>query len=530
MRYQELSTHAGTRNRISMRHRAVAPRAREGNGLAASLRVVAALGGALSLAACNTIGQGFEEVAASPDVRSGFMPTQTRQPISFEGIQQNDPQSSIGRSQHPRILAMYGGAYSDERLERMLAGIVGRLAAVSDDPGRAYRITVLNSPNVNAFALPGGYLYVTRGLLALANDSAEVAAVIAHEMAHVSANHGIQRQQREEAAEIAGRVVTEVLAGDRAGQAALARNRLNLASFSRNQELEADALGIQQIGRAGYDPYAAARFLEAMESFQRFRNAFQASNPELDFLASHPAAPQRVQLAVRHAAQFGPEGHGTTDRGRYLDGLDGMLFGDTATEGYVRGRSFFHPSLGITYDVPTGFVINNTADAVIAEGPGDVAIRFDGVELPQRTSLTDYVASGWIGGLDRGSIRPTTINGHEAVTARAQGGAYVFNVTVVRIGGRAYRFLTALPSSASGTLDQISSQVTSSFRILSAAEREALRPLRIRIVTARAGDTQASLASRMQGVDRAQDLFRLLNGLEGGGRVEPGERYKIIAE
>ncbi|WP_185983827.1 M48 family metalloprotease [Aureimonas mangrovi] len=488
-----------------------------------------ALFAALSLGACNTLGQSFEEAAGEAELRSGYLPGAARQPVTFEGIQQNDPQSSIGRTQHPRILAAYGGAYSDERLERTIAGIVGRLSSVSDDPGRAYRITILNSPNINAFALPGGYLYITRGLLALANDSAEVAAVIAHEMAHVSANHGIERQQREEAAELAGRVVNEVLSGDTAGRAALARGRLSLASFSRNQELQADALGIRQIGRAGYDATAAARFLGAMESFTSFRNAFQASNPELDFLASHPAAPQRVQLANQHAAEFASQ-TGATDRDRYLDGIDGMLFGDTAAEGYVRERSFFHPALGIGFTVPEGFIIDNTAEAVLATGPGDVAIRFDGVALPQRTSLTDYIGSGWIGGLDRSTIRTMRIGDLEAASAQAAGGSYVFDVTVVRVGGQVYRFLTALPAASSDRLEPIARQMSSSFRMLSAQEREALKPLRIRVVTARAGDTQNSIASRMVGVDRRVELFRLLNGLEGGGTVRPGERYKIIAE
>ena len=315
----------------------------------AGWRVLACLSAGLALSACTSLGASMEDMASGASNQTGFLPAQQRQPISFESAQSSDPQSSIGRSQHPRILAAYGGAYSDPKLERALAAVVGRLAAYSDDPTRAYSITVLNSPNINAFALPGGYLYVTRGLLALANDSAEVAAVLAHEMGHVSANHGIKRQEREQAAELAGRVVSEVLSSPQAGQAALAKGQLSLASFSRNQELEADALGIRHVGRAGYDPYAAARFLEAMESFSRFRNAFQATNPELDFLASHPASAQRIDFARRHAAEFGGPGTGVTDRDRYLTGIDGMLFGDTAAEGYVRERNFFHPGLGISF-------------------------------------------------------------------------------------------------------------------------------------------------------------------------------------
>ena len=486
----------------------------------------------LATGACTTVEQGLDGLTSGvggSSVQTGYAAA-PHEPISFDQVQSEDPQSVIGKSQHPKILAAYGGAYSDPKLERMLATVVGRLAAVTDDPTRAYRITILNSPNINAFALPGGYVYITRGLLALATDSAEVAAVIGHEMGHITANHGIERQEREQAAEIASRVVTDVLHSDPAGQMALARNKLSLAQFSRQQELQADALGIKHIARAGYDPYAAARFLEAMENFQKFRNAFQANNPNLDFLASHPSAPQRIQLAKTLAGQVDPSGGGATDRDHYLSGIDGMLFGDSAAEGYVREHRFYHPGLGITFEVPNDFVIDNTAEAVLATGPGDTAIRFDGVALPANRSLTDYVNSGWIGGLERDSIRERRIGSLEAVSAKARGGDYAFDVTVIRVGAQVYRFLTAVPANSATSASRIADQVSNSFRLLSPQEKADLKPLRIRIVTASAGDSPASMAGKMIGVDRKEAMFRLLNELGPSEGVVSGRRYKIVAE
>ena len=150
----------------------------------------------------------FQPVAAAIE-ESAFRPSE--QPVTVDSVSRNDRLAELARAQHPRILATYGGEYSDPKLERMVAKVVGNLTTVSGNPGQAYRITILNSPNVNAFALPGGYLYVTRGLLALANDSAELAAVIAHEMGHVTANHGLQRQQKEAEEALATKVVTDVL-------------------------------------------------------------------------------------------------------------------------------------------------------------------------------------------------------------------------------------------------------------------------------------------------------------------------------
>ena len=243
------------------------------------------------LAGCN--------VLSGSDVReSAFQPSNN--PITVDNVSRNDRLAKLAEAQHPRILATYGGEYSDARLERMVAKVVGKLTLVSDDPSQTYRITILNSPNVNAFALPGGYLYVTRGLLALANDSAELAAVIAHEMAHVTANHGLARQQKEAEEVLATRVVTDVLGGSANANAALVRGKLRMAQFSRNQELEADAFGIRMSGRAGFDPFAASRFLQSMASYSDFRTVTGAQDASLDFLASHPNAPPHPSNGKEH--------------------------------------------------------------------------------------------------------------------------------------------------------------------------------------------------------------------------------------
>ncbi len=451
-------------------------------------------------------------------------------PVTVDTVGRNDKLAELARAQHPRILATYGGEYSDPKLERMVAKVVGRLTFDADNPTtQSYRITILNSPNVNAFALPGGYLYVTRGLLALANDSAELAAVIAHEMGHVTANHGIQRQQKEAEEVLASKVVTDVLGESDVAKVALIRGKLRLAQFSRNQELEADAIGIRSIGRAGYDPYAASRFLQSMAAYSEFRNVTGAQDASLDFLASHPNAPARIELAQRNARGFGAPGTAAHDRDSFLAGIDGLLFGDSPEEGYVRGTSFQHPGLGIAFNVPAGFVIDNSQAEVTATGPGDMAVRFDGVALGRRTSLVDYVRSGWVTGLEPGTVRAVTINGNEAAVAKARADGWQFDITVIRSGDRAYRLLTAAPA-ASKSLDAVARAVSGSFRSLSPAEKAALKPLRIRVVTVKPGQTVGSLAALMVGVDRKLDLFRVLNALPPGGGVSAGDKVKIITD
>lgn len=492
------------------------------------LKHTARLGAAVGLAAMLAGCQALSSLSTSSQIReSAFRPSD--KPVTVDSVSRNDRLAELARAQHPRILATYGGEYSDPKLERMVAKVVGSLTTVSGNPGQTYRITILNSPNVNAFALPGGYLYITRGLLALANDSSELAAVVAHEMGHVTANHGLQRQQKEADEVLATKVVTDVLGENPTANVAVLRGKLRLAQFSRNQELEADAIGIRASQQAGFDPYAAGRFLQSMSAYTDFRSVSGATDASLDFLASHPNAPQRIELAQRHARQYGPPGQGARDRDSFLAGIDGLLYGDTPDEGYVRGNTFLHPRLGVSFSVPSGFVIDNSTAAVTATGPGDLAVRFDGVALNGRTQLSDYIRSGWVAGLDPSSIRMLTINGNEAATARAAADGWKFDITVIRAGGQVYRLLTAAPL-GSDQLDAVAQTVGGSFRILSAREKASLKPLRIRIVTVKPGQTIGTIAASMQGVDRKQELFRVLNALSPGATVSAGDKVKIVTE
>ncbi len=471
------------------------------------------------LTGCNIVGSTLDGSSLRP----------SSSPVTVDTVKRTGRLAKIAEAQHPTILKTYGGEYKDPKLERMVAKVVGRLTTVSGNPSEVYRITLLNSPNVNAFALPGGYLYITRGLLALANDSAELATVVSHEMAHVTANHGILRQRMEQEEGLATRVADDLLSDNVDARVAVMRGRLRLAQFSRNQELEADAIGIKAAGDAGYDPYAAARFLRSMSAYSGFRSVSGADDPSLDFLATHPSGDRRVELALRHARNYGGPGIGITDRDSYLDGIDGMLFGDTPEEGFVRGLEFLHPRLGIRFTVPENFVIDNSAEAVTAAGPGDVAVRFDGVTIDKSVSVDRYIASGWVNGLDANTIRTATVNGLETGTARARADGWQFDITVFRIGTKIYRLLTAAPLS-SKALEPTAETVRSSFRLLSASEKAALKPLRVRILKVEPGQSIAVLAAMMSGTQRKLDLFRLLNGIAPGASVSAGDRVKIITD
>jgi len=439
--------------------------------------------------------------------------------------------------EHQRILAAYGGVYNDPRLQAMIEQAVERLVAASERPDLHYKVTMLNSQSINAFALPTGQIYVTRGLAALANDESELASVLAHEMGHVVARHAAIREEQAKQAALVGRVVSDVISDPEVGALALAKSKLALASFSRAQEFEADAIGIGIASRAGYDPYGAVRFLTSMEHNSELRpqQSGVAIDPRApDFLSSHPATPERISNAVANARQYsGPTTTGTIvgrDKVAYLAGIDGIVFGEDPSEGFVRGRRFLHPRLGFTFTAPEGFALDNTAQAVLGvKHGGGQALRLDVVRVPSEQTLAEYLTSGWIENIDPRTVEDVTVNGFPGATAAAKGDQWDFRLYAIRFGSDVYRFIFATKHRSPET-DRIFRESIGTFRRMSLAEIEDAKPLRLQVLTVGPGDTVEKLATRMAVADRQVERFRVLNGLEPGDRLKSGSEVKIVVE
>jgi predicted Zn-dependent protease len=441
-------------------------------------------------------------------------------------------QSPAAEREHERILSSYGGSYDDPKLEALIGKTVDRLVAASDRPDQAYKVTILNSGAVNAFALPTGQLYVTRGLIALACDTSELSSVLSHEMAHVLAKHASIREDQARQAAVVTRVVTEMGSDPDLTALALAKTKLTMASFSRAQEFEADGIGVGISARAHFDPFGASRFLTAMERNAELKAGKSSSvDPRAqDFLSSHPATPERVENAQNSARQYSsPEG-GERDRETYLAAIDNIVYGEDPSEGFVRGRRFLHPKLGFTFAAPDNFTLDNTAQAVIGvrEG-GTQAMRFDVVRVPAEQSLGDYLNSGWMENVDKGSTEDMTIGGFPAASATAHGDQWQFKVYALRFGSDVYRFIFAAKQKTTES-DRNARETVNSFRRLTLEEIQAARPLRIKVINVQPGDTVDSLSHRMAGLDRPVERFRILNGLDARAQVKARDRVKIVVD
>jgi predicted Zn-dependent protease len=209
--------------------------------------------------------------------------------------------------------------------------------------------------------------------------------------------------------------------------------------------------------------------------------------------------------------------------------LDGLIYGEDPSEGFVRGRRFLHPKLGFTFTAPEGFTLDNTAQAVFGVKDGGQALRLDVVRVPAEQTLADYLVSGWIENIDPKSISDFTVSGFPAATATASGDQWSFRLYVVRFGSEVYRVIFAAKNRTEA-VDRSFRDSINSFRRMSLAEMQSAKPLRIKVLEAKRGDTVERLAHRMAVGDRNLERFRVLNGLGPHDAVKPGDLVKVVVE
>lgn len=446
-----------------------------------------------------------------------------------------------GAEAHPQLLQEFGGAYTRDPANSYVIA-VGRKIAVQSGLANSqseFTVTLLNSPVNNAFAIPGGYVYTTRQLVALMNDEAELASVMGHEVGHVAARHSAKRQAAAQRNSIIGALLglgIGAIAGDSGlgqllqqgtGQAV----QLLTLRYSRKQETEADDLGIRYLYSAGYDTLASSTMLASLAAQTNLDAQAQggAARNLPEWASTHPDPAGRVVRARQKAQAMGGTGR-TRNRDAFLNAIDGILYGDDPKQGVVDGSTFRHPDLRIAFTAPQGFTLANGTSAVSISGSGGQA-QFSGGRLAG--SLSAYIDGvyrqlGGQGGF--GQVQATRINGLDAAygVARAQTNQGQVDVGIFAYdmgGGNAYHFVTLAPA---GRGFGPFSSLVQSFRRLTPAEAAAIRARRIDVVTVKAGDTVQSLASRMAYDNLKVERFLTINALTQGARLTPGQRVKLV--
>ncbi|MCY4453967.1 MAG: M48 family metalloprotease [Immundisolibacterales bacterium] len=452
---------------------------------------------------------------------------------SIFGISPED-EKRIGREEHSKILTQFGGAYDDPNLARYVDSIGQFIAAASNAPEVGYTFTIIDSPIVNAFALPGGYVYLTRGLLALADNEAEVAGVLAHEIAHVTARHGAKRHTKGTLAGLGLAVLGAVTDNDALMSLGRVGAHAALSAYSRTEEYEADDLGVLYLSRAGFEPGAMSSFLDKLKRNSALAASMHGrpATPGLDFFATHPRTRDRVARAVA-AARRTSVSDPIVGRNIYLSKIDGLLFGDGPEQGFVRGLRFVHPSIGFEFEAPPGFRLLNGERAVTGFGPEGARMYFDLGRTEPGRSLRRYLYRDWAAGTRLSRFRRTSVDGMDAVTAVARGsGGQPVRLAAIRFQADSVARFAFVPAGAPRSeTDRHQRTSVFSFRRLSRWEARALKPWRVVVREVGPAETVDSLVARHFPTEMRMPrrTFRVLNGLPQG-EPRAGDRVKLITE
>lgn len=445
-----------------------------------------------------------------------------------------------GGDYHPQLLAEFGGAMTGpeaayvEQVGKNIAGYSGL-----GNARESFNVTLLNSSVNNAFAVPGGYIYTTRQLVALMDNEAELAAVLAHETGHVAARHSQRRQQRAQQNSILGvlgAIGSSLLLGNSQLGNAVSRGAMQAPQFltlaySREQEEEADRLGIDYLSRAGYDPQAMADLLERLTAQTNLDARLQgrASARPPVWASTHPEPYARVRIARAYA---NPKTGSRKNRDIFLSQIDGMIYGDDPEQGVIEGNQFLHPKLRFSFTAPQGYYMVNGTRAVSINGQNG---RAQLTIAPYAGDLDSYVrqqfaALGGKGGtLAPSRIERTQVNGLPAAkgTARVSNGNGQVDVTVFAYEfsrDRAYHFASIKPAGSANAFDSM----FRSMRRLTQSEANQIVGREIEVVTVRRGDSVRSLSRRMAFANAQEERFRVLNGLGPNEGLVVGSKVKLV--
>ena len=433
---------------------------------------------------------------------------------------------------------------NDTGLAAYVEGIGQRLAKHSHRSNLDYRFAVLDTPDVNAFALPGGFIYVTRGILAYLNSEAELAAVLGHEIGHVTARHSVRQMSAQQGASIGLTIASLFIPGMRTPNAGnltnLAANAL-LSGYGREHELEADRLGAEYLARTGYPTQAMINVVGVLKNQEIFdaQLAREENRPPRAYhglFASHPDNDTRLKEVIAEAqrvtsagAQVVAANEDRTQRNAFLAKLDGSVFADNVSQGIVRENRFTHPELGLVMQFASDWRVVNQPDRLRAIAPGgEATIDLMLETIPKGVQPQDILRRRVT---PEGDIDVAPVNSHPAAITTVRGAQVRAGVIFVGSGADQKAFVLVGQSKTPELLRRHLEAIHSTFRSMRSfaeADRKGAEPLRIRIITADAGTRYAELAKKSPLGRHAEAKLRLMNAHYPGGEPAAGQRIKVV--
>lgn len=452
-------------------------------------------------------------------------------------LMSEEQEISLGRQSAAEI-AKEMPPYDDAALNALVQKVGEKLAAHSHRPGLIYRFTVVDSTQVNAFALPGGYIYITRGLLAYLNSEAELAAVLGHEIGHVTARHSVRQHSTATVTGVLGAVLAASTGIQGMDSITNLAGTALVRGYGREHELEADRLGAEYLAKSGYDPQGmleVVRVLKNQELFdqQTAKQENREPNAYHGLFSTHPDNDTRLKEVINAAEHLRVPGNAQTGHDEFLQALDGLIFGPGEDAGIVRDNHFYHRKLDLAIDFPAGWRIDNQSERIIATSPAnDALLLVTMTDLNKRTSAEQFMKDR----LQLADMRQGTAfmaNGFSGYTAIATGktpwGTRAVRYIVLFRDTRAWIFAGATKEAASpAPQDAAIRAAAASFRKLAASEQQLARAQHLKIIRAAADASYANLARTSPIANYPEQQLRLLNGQYPDGKPVPGSWLKIV--
>jgi predicted Zn-dependent protease len=427
------------------------------------------------------------------------------------------------------------GLYDDAELQRYVQDIGLRMARNSQRPNLPWHFAVVDAAAVNAFALPGGYIYLTRGILPFLDSEAELAGVVGHEIGHVTARHSAQQYTKATSAGV-GLAVLSIFVPEARPLQGLAETALSVLfmKYGRDDELQADVLGVEYSAKTGWHPGGVAGMLTTLA---RLDEASGNRKGIPNWLSTHPAPADRVQAiqpSITQALSKVP-GEPTVHEMEFHSKIDGIIYGDSPSEGIVRGNQFLHPELRLAITFPQGWEILNTKTQVVAKAPeAEQYVLLEFVPNAERSLEQTARSSMAKAGFQQLDGQRTEINGLEAYVGTYQGtvqglGSVATLAAHVRHQEKVYLLAGLAPARTFERAQQQFTGALRSFRSLSASEAAQIRPNRVDVYTVRGGDTWDSIARRTGNVIKPTTLA-IMNHYEPSQPPRAGDRIKVVVE
>lgn len=440
---------------------------------------------------------------------------------------------SVGPKYHQGILKQYQ-IYDDPELQAYVNDIGQRLAAKSHRPDLNFTFTLLDSPQVNAFALPGGYVYVTRGIMSYMNAESHLAGVIGHEIGHVTARHGAQRAAQQQVAGVASAVVAIGTGSGDLAQLSQVLGGALLSGYGRTQELQSDRLGAEYIARNNYDPQDMIGVIGILKNQELFsaEKARQEGKPAQAYhgvYSTHPRNDQRLQEVIAAAAKFRDVGQPEPDDGKFLRLTDGMAFGESEAQGIADGNKFYHKDLDLFVEFPLGWkLLNQPTELIAITADKTQAIRMRMGASTKGVTADDFLRSNFTSFRDGQKIQTSEDQAYAGVATLSDektGQSQNVRVSAIYRDDQAFVIL----GQGKATLpNQDFFNVIQSVRRLKPAERELATGRRINVITAKQGDSFEKYARESRINKYAEAQLRLINNMYPTGEPLPGQKIKLI--